>query len=247
MSEEQIRTLEQLAALDAEISILERDLGEADAKLVQRQDRLGSLDAQIARTRGTVEEMERSRSELQTELRQNAVQIDKSREKMSRCRNEREANAVQRELDELRRIQRERDQEIQKLGALADEARTELARVEGLREGAAGDRESAKVESDTRKANLQGTLESKRAERAAVAKKLPGAQLRKYDVIRSKVGTALAHSADGTCSACHVSMPPMQFQRLRSTNGIDQCPSCKRLVYFRAAPQLGQGDHAEDA
>src|SRR5690242_15993281 len=74
--------------------------------------------------------MDKTRGILYGELRQLTVQVDKAREKMARCRNEREANAASREMEELRRIQRERENEIQKLVGLGDEGRADLETVQ---------------------------------------------------------------------------------------------------------------------
>src|SRR5437762_6457731 len=77
--------------------------------------------------------MEKARSELNTEVRQMTAQIERSREKLSRSRNERESNASQRELEELRKLQRDREDEIERLNTGADQARTTIDDAETKR------------------------------------------------------------------------------------------------------------------
>ena len=69
-----------------------------------RVAQLDELEGRIAASRASVEQMERTRGELIQEARQISVQMERSREKLSRCRTEREANAAQREIEELRKI-----------------------------------------------------------------------------------------------------------------------------------------------
>ena len=108
----QIDALEKLSALDAELKelgdVLRKERGELDTK----KTRLGELVERLSRGKQSIEEMERARGDLMGELRQMTIQIDRSREKLSRCRTEREANAVQRELEELRKLHRDREVEI---------------------------------------------------------------------------------------------------------------------------------------
>ena len=56
--------------------------------------------------------MDKTRTELLAELRQMTQQIDRSREKLSRSRNERESNAAQREVEELRKLHRDREEDL---------------------------------------------------------------------------------------------------------------------------------------
>lgn len=56
-------------------------------------------------------------------------------------------------------------------------------------------------------------------------------------MIRQKKGTAIAQTTDGTCNACHMSLPPQLFHRLRREPILQQCPSCYRIIYF--APPAG--------
>jgi len=55
-------------------------------------------------------------------------------------------------------------------------------------------------------------------------------------MIRSRRGTAIASTTDGTCSACHMRLQPMLFQDLTRGNDFGQCPSCKPASSTIARP-----------
>jgi predicted nucleic acid-binding Zn-ribbon protein len=231
--EAQIDALESLAVIDAELKDLSEELGRERLALNTKQQHLAELDARLARDRKSLEEMERMRSDLMAETRQMSVQVEKSREKLSRCRSEREANAAQREVEELRKLYRDRELEIDKLVTLIDNARGEIDKV-GVERNALtselGENETEVTSRLTDLAEREATKDSARKE--AVARVSP-LLYRRYEMIRKRRGTALAHTVEGTCSACHMRLPPMLFQQLMRKDDFSQCPSCNRILYFR--------------
>ena len=88
---------------DIDLKELSDQLSSERQGIEKKKQNLDELDSKLQRDRQSVEEMDRMRNELVFELRQMSVQIDKSREKLARCRTEREANAAQREVEELPR------------------------------------------------------------------------------------------------------------------------------------------------
>lgn len=233
--DEKIATLKSVAALDERIAVLSKEIErekegrlEKDREARALSDRRGALDASIL-------EMERTRSSLQQELRQLVGQLEKAREKMLRCRNERESNAVSREVDELRRIQRERDIEIQKLAEFVEQAKAERDGLEGGETPAAESSSGATLE-----AERDGLL----AERKALVQGFDGLLLRRYDAVRAKRGSGIAEVRKATCMACHIQLSPMLYQQMLHRKELLTCPSCLRILFLAPAPtsEVGSGD-----
>jgi hypothetical protein len=177
--------------------------------------------------------MERMRSDLVGELRQMGIQVERSREKLSRCRTEREANAAQREVEELRKLYRDREIELEKLDALMSQARGEVDQALEQHGAVSGDLGSSEHDSMNRLATSEEELVRKQAERELIVPKIKPDIYRRYEMIRQRKGTALAWTRDGTCSACHIRLQPMLFQKLLRADEFGQCPSCNRILYFR--------------
>ncbi|MBV9947202.1 MAG: hypothetical protein JOZ69_10165 [Myxococcales bacterium] len=156
---------------------------------------------------------------------------------MNRSRTERESNAAQRELEELRKLVRDREEEIGKLTSDADAARQGIEATEAEHKKLAAELESRQDGIRSKLGEVGGLAQRKQAERDAAAKVLPPQLYRRYEMIRSKRVTAIAQTSDGTCKACHMSLPPQLFHRLRREPILEQCPSCHRLIYF--APPEG--------
>ncbi len=239
---DQIRVLEKLAQLDAELKELQEQQAQERSTLDGLKSGIARLDEKLASDAASLATMDKARGELIQDVRNMTQQLEHSREKLGRSRTEREANAAQRELEELRKLVRDREEEIGKITADADASRqqNEATRAEhqklvedlAAREGAI----SSKLGEVTR------ALEAKKTERAAIAKPLPAQIYRRYEMIRSKRGTAIAKTTDGTCGACHMALPPQLFHRLRREPLLEQCPSCNRIIYF--APAVAAADAA---
>jgi predicted nucleic acid-binding Zn-ribbon protein len=197
------------------------------------------LDGKLARSRDSVGEMDRVRGDLMGELRQMSIQIDKSREKLSRCRTEREANAAQREVEELRKLYRDREIEIDKLTALVDSARTEIETTVAERDKLASELGESEGDVTNRLGDVETQAKGKHDVRRELIKQVEGVLYRRYELVRKRKGTALAHTDEGTCSECHMLLPPMLYQQLMRGEDFSQCPSCHRILYFRAAGAAG--------
>ena len=229
----QIENLENLAALDVELKELRDAVKQERQGLDAKRATLASLEERLARSQKNSGDMDKLRGDLMGEVRQMSIQVERSREKLSRCRTEREANAAQREIEELRKLYRDREIEVEKLDGFLEQARTDMAQITTERDALLAD--LAAVEGDTvgRLAQGDAAVAEKEAIRAGLVANVPPVLYRRYELIRAKRGTAITYTTDGTCSACHMRLPPMLYQNLTRENKFEQCPSCNRILYYR--------------
>ncbi|MGC4089566.1 MAG: C4-type zinc ribbon domain-containing protein [Polyangiaceae bacterium] len=242
----QIEVLEALAAVDAELKELNDALTLERDGLRSKQTQLSSLEERFERSRKSVEDMERMRNDLLGELRQMGTQVERSREKLSRCRTEREANAAQRELEELRKLYRDREQESEKLESLIAQARDENGQLSTDRQKLSADLGASEGDVVGRLETSEKSLAEKLSARAALVERVPAQLYRRYELVRKRKGSAIAHTSSGTCSACHMQLQPMLFQKLLRSDEFSQCPSCNRILYFRPA-KPGETEDTENA
>jgi predicted nucleic acid-binding Zn-ribbon protein len=238
----QIEALEKLAKLDASLTKLETELSREGEVLSDKKQQLKRLEERFEVTRATVSDMDRTRGELMQDARQMGVQMERSREKLSRSRSEREVNAVQREIEELRKLYRDREQEIEKINGLAERARTEMEGANSERSLILGDLGANESELASRLGALEKDVHREREQRKELVKAVPPALYRRYEMVRKRRGSAVAYTYGAKCSACHMAIAPMMMQKLRRGEDFDQCPSCQRILYFRLAPPPGEED-----
>jgi len=243
---DQIRALEELAAMDAEVKSLEEKLAEERGVLTSLKENLKKLDEKLGADRATVAAADKQRNELQTDVRTMMQQIEHSRDKLNRSRTEREQQAAQRELEELRKLVRDREEEVQRLEGDTASVRISVEQTEGERKNLAD--ELAAKEGDIQasvqklEADKSSALTGSGGGRDAIVKRLPPQLYRRYEMIRGRRGNALAQKTDGTCKACNMSLPPQLFHKLRREPILEQCPSCNRLIYFAPPTQAVKVD-----
>ena len=232
-TEEKIQVLEQLSALDLEIAEVDKKLDIERSTLASQKNQLEQLRVNIEKYAAALLEIGQTRSQLATEVRQLSTQVDKSREKMNRARNERETNAATREFEDLKRIQRDREEEI--------------GRIQLLEAGTLEKSEAAKEESEKLKEQLNASegkangrirqLESKKKAhletRSKLTGRLPRRLVSRYEMIRKRRGVAVALANGGLCSACHMALPPQLYQKMLRSHDIESCPSCRRLLFIK--------------
>jgi predicted nucleic acid-binding Zn-ribbon protein len=233
---EHIIQLERLAAIDGQIKELTEGIDKERGELSGVRTELAELEQRVKADSTSVNEMEKTRADLVQELRQISSQIERSRERLQRSRNEREVNAAERELDELRKIQRDRDDEIKKLTELTDQARISINDGE-KRKDDLGSRLEGTLEGANRSiSGLEAELEAKQKERELLAVKLPSIVRRRYQRLHERGKVPIAKTHDGTCLGCFVQLPPMLFHTMLSQQEFDECPNCHRIIYYQPKP-----------
>jgi uncharacterized protein len=51
-------------------------------------------------------------------------------------------------------------------------------------------------------------------------------------VAHGRKGVAVAEARDGLCTVCHVRLRPQVFNEVRRNDGLHQCDSCTRILYY---------------
>jgi hypothetical protein len=128
-----------------------------------------------------------------------------------------------------------------------EHARADLDNTAKQRDELAGQLGANAGEVETRLGQLETETSGKRQARDEIAKRVPVVLFRRYEMIRARRGTALCYTTNGTCSACYIALSPMTFQVLRRGMNFDQCPSCNRILYFRAEATEGADPTAASA
>ncbi len=234
---QQIPLLEELARIDDEIRRVEEDLGAQKAGLASLRGDVSSLEKKLTTDRESVSTMDRTRSELHVEVRQMNAQIEKSREKLARSRNERETVAAQREFEELRKLVRDREDEMQRLTTLSDKAKDSVLQADTKKTEIEAQLAGTVDGATLNVSNREKEREELRVLREGAAKSIPVSLYRRYESIRQRRPKAIAKTSDGTCNGCHIAVPPMMFQKMLRQAEFEQCPNCKRILYYVPPPE----------
>ena len=229
---DQIKALEELAALDASLKTLSEQLTVEKKTLSDLETSLAGLEAKIEGSKKSLGEKEKLKNTALHDVRSMASQLEHSRDKLNRSRTERETNAVQREMEELRRLVRDREKEVESLNFDSEAVRTSLADVETEATSVRTKLNACRDDIRAKIGTLEGDHQGQGTGRDAIVKRLPPALYRKYEMIRQKRGSAVTTTSTGTCKTCNMALPPQLFHRLQREPLIEQCPSCNRILFF---------------
>lgn len=229
---EQIAPLEELSALDVDLRRVNDLLEKQSSGLSGMRAEVKGLEERVKADRETVAEMDKTRNDLVIELRQMTQQIERSREKLSRSRNERESNAAQREMEELRKLHRDREEDLERLNNAADAAKSAIDEAEKKRLTVVGELDGSADGIATSMSQQEAEKKRLTELRARAVAKLPTALYRRYESIRTRRPVAIARTYDGTCLGCQIAVPPAMFQKMRRQEEFEQCPQCRRILYF---------------
>lgn len=241
-TDDQIRALEELAAMDAEVKALEEKLAEERGVLGGLKESLKKLDERLQADRSTVGAADKQRQELHTDIRTMSQQVEHSREKLNRSRTERESQAAQRELEELRKLVRDREDEIGRIDNDTASVRAQVETTEIEHKQLAEELAAREGDIQAKVAKLDADRQTRGGGRDAIVKRIPPQLYRRYEAIRGRRGSAIAQTTDGTCNRCNMALPPQLYHRLRREPIIEQCPSCNRIIYFAATQQATKVD-----
>ena len=223
----------QIAQLSAEIAYLPRHIQQIENKLAGAQHQLDS-------DRQTLADSQRDRRKLEDEIPPLQLKISKYKDQIYEVKTNDQYKALQHEIEfaegEIRKIE---DAILERMIAAEElEARVRKAEGQLARERAAVEKE--KTEATARTQANEEALAELRRRREGYCQQISPDVLGFYDtLLRHRKGVAVAEVRDGTCGECNVRLRPQAYQEVRTSDQIQRCENCGRILYY-VAPQESQ-------
>jgi len=232
----QIELLAALQEIDQRLQKKEQDLQELRQQTTAILSEIDAKERQIEEQQQITAQLEASRRATELQLREEEDKIKEKRVRLNRIRNERELQALRREIDIMKEANGKLEDEAIQLLEQIEREKNNLsqtyAHIESLK---------ARVETETLQVRVQiAALEEgqqlERTEREKIAA-LVDADLRvRYERIFAKRGgMAVVEIRADTCQGCHMRIPPHMSNQILSnvrqnTGVIFHCPHCGRIL-----------------
>lgn len=234
------KDLERVIALQK----LDSAAREAHRRLAEEPERERALDARldtardrVATSKARLAENQQARRKIEKEAAVHQGRLSKFREQAMAVKTNQEYHAIQKEIGfaqgEIKTLE---DQILDRM-LEADDLTAALKRGEAelAAEQKAGDAERKTMAAEI--GDLKASLERTAGERAGLVSALDPHLLAVFEqVARKRSGIAVAEARDGICTICHVRLRPQVFNTVRRNDGIVQCDSCNRILYFVPVP-----------
>jgi hypothetical protein len=209
---------QQTTAILSEISVKEREAEEQQQHITQ---------------------LEANRRAIELQLREEEDKIKEKRVRLNRIRNDRELQALRREIDLMKEANSKLEEDALQLLEQIEQEKTTLAHIRAhieeltARVGA----ESAQVNAQIAALEEEARLEH--SEREKLAALVDADLYARYErIFARRGGLAVVEIRAGTCQGCHMRIPPHMGNQILSnvqqnTGVIFHCPHCGRILVWK--------------
>jgi predicted nucleic acid-binding Zn-ribbon protein len=232
----ELETLFKLQEIDIRLLEKRRAIEEFEKRVSARrramQDCRGRIDALLSKRKQMVTE----RALAERRVSDSGDQVKERRQRMSRVRNEKELHALEGEIAALREEIGEQEEQLLGVMSRVEEVEKQVAQLEKeYTDLEQADHRDLQAEQDKVDA-LKAELAAERAGRDAVADGLDARLRSRYEVVfKRREGLAVVTIIKGTCSGCHMYVPPQTINEILKSGTVHVCPSCQRILYVSEA------------
>lgn len=226
-----IDRLKQINEFDVRLSTIKKDLERLPKELADKQSLPRNLRASIERAKSEIIRLKMDADAAELEVKTGEDALKRYATQLNVARNNKEFDAVRRQLDAQRSWNKENETKYYKLIEDAEAKQKDLEKNSAALADAEKDL-AAETERISREvAELRTQYDGLAAERAALAKDLPEKELSIYNRIVNTHGQAIAKVAQGgICSACCMKIPPQFHNLALLAKDLVCCPSCGRIL-----------------
>lgn len=230
---EQIRQLVALQHVDDAIHIVKAELKTAPLEVDELSLRFQAQEEQRNRVLDKLQHLREQQKRLDSDIEDDSTRIKKSKSKLMQVANNREYQAVVREMDTMERQNRSREEESMALHEEKNLQENNLKDVEAVWGAIKEELEEKRANLDKRMTQAGKKLKTLETTRASTGQEVPPPVLARYEFIRRRLEHPVIVSVDnGVCAGCHIAIPPQVFIELQRGQQILSCPNCQRLIYW---------------
>lgn len=236
---EQIRFLIKLQVVDKTLFGLTQEQESIPLRLAELsldEDRLAQT---LATASADLEQVATRRKTLETEVEAVRQRMRKAESRLMGSKTQREYKAATAEIEEARDGIKGSEDLLMELMERQEALERQVKSISEQHAVASAKVAAQRDELSQRAQEVGKLVQELMGEREGLAEVVEATLLKEYDFIRKrKQGVALAPVSNGTCMACHMDIPPQQFNELQRLDKIMACQSCKRLLYWADAESL---------
>ena len=228
-----LQLLIQLQELDTAADKARRLIADVPAQQAALESRIAAATATLNTVKERITTAQTERRAVEKDLAAIETRLSKFKGQLMEVKTNKEYQAMQKEMATAEQEIRTFEDRLLDGMELAEGQAAELKSAE-----AALKAEQAAV------ATEQAALDAKRTEaereisrlaeaRAALTTKLSRETLELFArIAHGRKGIAVAEARDGLCTVCHVRLRPQIYNDVRRNDGLYQCESCTRILYF---------------
>ncbi len=230
--EERLRALYNLQKVDSEITKIQILRGELPLEVQDLEDEIAGLQTRVEKLEGEQKDNETAISNKKNEIEDAGVLIKKYEEQQNNVRNNREFDAITKEI-EYQNLEIELcEKKIREFKFKTDEASATLEKAKLFTDNRVQDLELKKSELESITKETQKEEDDLLKQSELIGEKVEERLLTAYKRIRGNARNGLAVVAveRDACGGCFNKIPPQRQLDIRMRNRISVCEYCGRIL-----------------
>ena len=234
-----LQHLIELQDLDLAAERARRRIAELPGAQQSLDSRISDKSAEVAAVKARIAADQVARREVDKELAAVQTRLSKFKGQLMEVKTNKEYQAMQKEMAVAEQEVRAHEDRLLEHMEGADTFAAELKSAEAMLKAEQAEVAKEQKALDTERGQLELELARLTGTRVAVAAKISREALSLFErIAHGRKGVAVAEARDGLCTVCHVRLRPQVFNEVRRNDGLHQCDSCTRILYYvpSAAP-----------
>ena len=242
----QIEILAQIQEKDLRLEDLRQQILEGPKRIQENERELDGLEQSLEQEKNRIQETKKLQRQYEVEVEDSIERIKKSKARLLTIKNNKEYQAVLKEIDETEKaIQKKEDsilgfmEDMEHIQKTLDEKANDLSEI---RDKVGNEIKAIQAEIDL--ARKRFSEEEK--EREDIAKLVDTGILAKYENLKiARGGIAVTEVLNATCSGCNMNIPPQMYNELQRRDALRFCPNCERIIYWKNGDGAPMKDMSE--
>jgi predicted nucleic acid-binding Zn-ribbon protein len=232
---DQIDILVSLQEIEIESTSVNAHLCSISKRLNVLSSSQNELEQRVTDETAKIEESKKKYRSHESDIKQNQVMIKRSQERLNSIKNNREYQALLKEIEELKRTNSATEElMIDCLNQIDDAEKKMVAIQEELRlvqNDIVQEQQVVGVETGT----TEKRLKELDLERLKMSGKIDADLLKLFQKVQSQQirGNAVVPVQDAVCHGCFVNIPPQMYNELQRCDKLRMCPNCQRIIYWK--------------
>lgn len=236
---DQLRLLIRLQAMDKTLFDLSQERDVIPGRLADLTQAEQALQNQLDAQQALLDEQLKRRAGLEEIADNIRARLRRAENRLMGSKSTKEFQAANAEIDDGKDALKDNDTQLLEVMEQVEALEQKVAGLKQRFEELSAASQEERGQLEERYHNTDNEISRMIGKREELAGEVDKGLMKDYDFIRqARDGVALAAVSEGTCTVCHMSIPPQQFNELQRMDKIMSCPSCRRLIYWAEAEQL---------
>jgi uncharacterized protein len=229
---QKLESLSNLQEIDSQLDEIKKIRGALPEEVMDLEDEIAGYETRVQKFNQELEELEGSISDNKTAIKDAEKLIKKYGEQQMNVRNNREYDAITKEI-ELQQLEIQiLEKRIKEAYAKIDSKKEEIQGTQDVLSERSKDLDSKKKELDIIVKESEDDEKALNKKREAAAAKIEERLLKSYDKTRANAvnGLAVVPVRRGACGGCFNIVPPQRQADIREKKKLIVCEHCGRIL-----------------